>query len=138
VELPDGAGRVRVIAGEFAGVRGPAQTFTPINIYDTRLAPGGKVEFAFRARQTVALLVMNGEVAVNGVAMARQDDFVLFRNAGERVSLEATAETELLLLNGEPIAEPVVQYGPFVMNTEREIEEAILDYQRGKFGKLED
>ena len=138
VELPGGAGRVRVIAGEFAGARGPAQTFTPINIFDTRLTAGGKVEFSFPARQTVAFLVMSGELAVNGSATARKDDFVLFRNAGERVSLEATAESELLLLNGEPIAEPVVQYGPFVMNTEREIEQAILDYQRGKFGHLED
>jgi redox-sensitive bicupin YhaK (pirin superfamily) len=137
-ELPDGAGSVRVIAGEYRGVRGPARTFTPINIYDARLAAGGKLEFSFPARQTAAFLVMGGELTVNDGATARADDFVLFRNAGERVTLEASADARLLLLNGEPIAEPVVQYGPFVMNTEREIEEAILDYQRGKFGHLED
>jgi redox-sensitive bicupin YhaK (pirin superfamily) len=137
-ELADGAGRVRVIAGEYRGVRGPAKTFTPINIYDTHLASGGKVEFSFPARQTTAFLLMSGELTVNDSATARADDFVLFRNAGQRITLEATADSRLLLLNGEPIAEPVVQYGPFVMNTEREIEQAILDYTHGKFGHLAD
>jgi len=138
VELAGGAGHVRVIAGEFQGVRGPAKTFTPINIYDARLAPGGQVEFSFPARQTAALLVMSGELSLNDGAKAQQDDFVLFSNAGERIALQASTETRLLVLNGEPIAEPVVQYGPFVMNTEREIEQAILDYSQGKFGQLED
>ncbi len=138
VTLPHGAGTVRVIAGEFEGVRGPAMTFTPINIYDVRLADRGQVAFSFPARQTAALLVMKGEVAINGATEARENDFVLFKNAGEKISLVASSEAQLLVLNGEPIAEPIVQYGPFVMNTEQEIHEAFADFRSGKFGYLED
>jgi redox-sensitive bicupin YhaK (pirin superfamily) len=138
VTLPHGAGSVRVIAGEFEGVRGPAMTFTPINIYDARLAARGRVDFSFPAQQTAALLVMKGNIAINGATEARENDFVLFKNAGERIAIEASSDAQLLVLNGEPIAEPVVQYGPFVMNTEREIREAFADFSSGKFGHLED
>jgi quercetin 2,3-dioxygenase len=136
--LADGSGTVRVIAGEFEGVRGPAMTFTPINIYDARLSERGQAKFSFPARQTVAMLVMKGEVAINGAAEARENDFVLFKNAGERISIVANSDAQLLVLNGEPIAEPVVQHGPFVMNTQQEIREAFADFSSGKFGYLED
>jgi len=136
--LPDGSGVVRVIAGEYAGVRGPANTFTPIDVFDARLSRGGKLELSFPARNNAAVLVMKGEVAINGSATARSDDFVLFDNVGERISIDASAETQLLVLSGEPIDEPVVQHGPFVMNTEQEIEQAILDFNSGRFGYLED
>jgi redox-sensitive bicupin YhaK (pirin superfamily) len=135
--LSDAAGAVRVIAGEFQGVRGPARTFTPINVYDARLASGGAVEFSFAARQTAALLVMEGEVVINGAAEARKHDFVVFRNAGERIAIRADSEAQLLVLNGERIDEPIVQYGPFVMNSEEEIERAILDFNSGNFGRLD-
>ena len=138
VTLPHGAGSVRVIAGEFEGVRGPAMTFTPINIYDARLAARGRVDFSFPAQQTAALLVMKGKITINGATEARENDFVLFKNAGERIAIEASSDAQLLVLNGEPIAEPVVQYGPFVMNTEQEIREAFADFSSGKFGYLED
>jgi redox-sensitive bicupin YhaK (pirin superfamily) len=138
VTLPNGSGTVRVIAGEFAGVRGPALTFTPINIYDARLAARGEVEFSFPARETVALLVMKGEVAINGASKAHENDFVLFEKSGERISIVASSDAQLLLLSGEPIAEPIVQHGPFVMNTDQEIREAFADFSRGKFGYLED
>lgn len=138
VTLPQGAGTVRVIAGEFEGVRGPAMTFTPINIYDARLAARGRVEFSFPALQTAALLMMKGDVTINGATKARENDFVLFANAGETIAIEASSDAQLLVLNGEPIAEPVVQHGPFVMNTEQEIREAFADFSRGKFGFLED
>jgi len=137
VTLPAGAGLVRVVAGEYRGVQGPAQTFSPINIYDARLSRGGHVEFSFPARQTAALLVMNGDISI-GDMRATANDFVLFRNAGERVAIEATSEAQLLVLNGEPLREPVVQYGPFVMNTPREIQQAFADFSAGKFGHLED
>ncbi len=136
--LPDGAGLVRVVAGEYRGVRGPAETFSPINIYDARLSQGGSVEFSFPARQTAALLVMQGDVALGGGARATANDFVLFRNVGERIAIEATREAQLLVLNGEPLREPVVQYGPFVMNDAREIRQAFADFSAGKFGHLED
>lgn len=138
VALPQGAGNVRVVAGEYQGVRGPALTYSPINIYDTQLNPGGTVEFSFPARQTLAILVMKGEVVLNDTNRARADDFVLFRNFGDRVTVVAASDAQLLILNGEPIGEPVVQYGPFVMNTTREIQQAIVDLNAGKFGYLED
>lgn len=138
VTLPENAGLVRVVAGQYRGVRGPAKTFSPINIYDARLSSGGHVEFSFPAQQTTAVLVMNGEVTINGTARATSNDFVLFRTKGERIAIEATSAAQLLVLNGEPLREPVVQYGPFVMNTEREIQQAFADFEQGKFGHLED
>jgi redox-sensitive bicupin YhaK (pirin superfamily) len=138
VDLPDGAGVVRVVAGEYRGVHGPAKTFSPINVYDVRLAAHGGVEFAFSANETVALLVLKGDVVINGGETARSDDFVVFRKVGEQLSLEAASDAQFLVLNGEPIGEPIVQYGPFVMNTKREIEQAVVDFNRGKFGHLDD
>jgi redox-sensitive bicupin YhaK (pirin superfamily) len=135
--LPNGAGTVRVIAGEHLGVRGPAKTFTPVTMLEIRLAAKGRAEFEVPAHHNAGLLVMKGETSVNGEA-ARDNEFVVFRNAGERIAVEATSDAHLLLLAGEPIEEPVVSYGPFVMNTEGEIRQAMLDFQSGKFGELED
>ena len=136
--LPDGSGLVRVIAGEYLGVQGPAKTFTPINMFDARLNAKGKLDLSFPAHQNTALLVMKGDVSINGSATGRTNDLVVFENVGERITLEAGSEAHLLVLNGEPIDEPVVQYGPFVMTTEQEIRDAIADFKRGKFGQLED
>ncbi len=138
VELPNEAGRVRVIAGEFRGARGPAKTFTPIDMLDVRLNRTGRVEFDFAAQKNAALLVMKGSVAINAKTIARENDFVLFANEGERIALEAKEQAHLVVLAGDPIKEPVVQYGPFVMNTEGEIRQAITDFNRGKFGVLEE
>lgn len=138
VTLPNDSGTVRIVAGEYQGAKGPALTFSPVNIYDANLNAGGSVEFSFPARETVAILVMKGEVTVNGATPARVNDFVLFRNVGDQVTVTATTEAQLLVLNGEPIGEPVVQYGPFVMNTGREIQQAFLDLNAGKFGYLAD
>jgi redox-sensitive bicupin YhaK (pirin superfamily) len=137
VTLPDVSGLVRVIAGEHQGVRGPARTFTPINIFDARLKAKGRLELSFAARETAALLVMKGELAINGVARAHGGDFVLFKNSGERIAIEAGSDAQLLVLNGEPIHEPVASYGPFVMNTRDEIRQAIEDYEAGRMGELE-
>ncbi|MDB4968821.1 MAG: Short-chain dehydrogenase [Myxococcales bacterium] len=138
VRLPDEAGIVRIIAGEYQGVKGPARTFTPINMFDVRLNRAGRADFSFPASENAALLVMKGAVTINGSAKAATDDFVLFRNEGERITVAADDDAHLLVLNGEPIREPVVSYGPFVMNSEREIQQAITDFQQGKFGYLED
>src|SRR5690606_34548302 len=138
VELPRGAGLVRVVAGEYQGVKGPTKTFSPINIYDARLSKGGRFDFSFPAHQTVAVLVMKGDVAINDAGSASANGFVVCRNGGEGVVIEALSGAQLLVLNGEPLREPVVQYGPFVMNTEREIQQAFVDFSSGKFGQLED
>jgi redox-sensitive bicupin YhaK (pirin superfamily) len=135
VDLPDRGGFVRVIAGEYRGVGGPARTFTPINLWDVHLNAGAKLEASFPARQNLAVLVMDGDVAVNG-AKAAARDLVVLENEGEILGVTAQTEAHLLLLNGEPIDEPVVFYGPFVMNTPQEIHQAIEDFNGGKFGFL--
>jgi redox-sensitive bicupin YhaK (pirin superfamily) len=137
VQLPADAGVVRIVAGEFAGVKGPAKTHTKIDLFDVRLNSGGAVELEFAARDNAALLVMQGELTVND-RPATAHDFVVFENAGERIVIRAGSEAQLLVLSGEPIDEPVVQYGPFVMNTDREIAQAFADFNAGKFGQLED
>jgi hypothetical protein len=137
VALANGAGEVRVIAGAYQGVRGPAKTFSPVDMLDVRLRANRSAPFAFPAHHNAALLVVDGDVTVNGVTRVKRDDFVVFDNVGERIEVVASSEAHLLLLAGEPIAEPVVQYGPFVMNSEREIQQAIDDFNRGKFGRLD-
>jgi redox-sensitive bicupin YhaK (pirin superfamily) len=129
VALPDEGGEVRIIAGEYEGVRGPAATFSPINLWEVRLRPQGRLPMAFPAKENTALLVMAGDVTVNGTTTATTGDFVLFDNVGEAIAVEATTEAHLLLLNGEPLNEPMVAHGPFLMTTEQEIREAFADFR---------
>ncbi|MPS29349.1 pirin family protein [Pigmentiphaga sp.] len=133
VDLPDGAGRVRVIAGEYGGGKGPARTHTPIDMWDIRLAQGGQARFDGTPGHTLALVVLRGTVLVNGDTLAREGQLVHFERDGTGVTLEANNDAILLWLAGEPIDEPVVGYGPFVMNTQAEIQQAIEDYNAGRF-----
>ncbi len=137
VELPDGAGTARVIAGEYNGHRGPAETATPINLWDLQLTGANPVQLRFPPEQNTALLLLDGTAVVNGTKAAHRDLAVL-DNTGDTVTIEAEAPARLLLLNGEPIEEPVVAYGPFVMNTRLQILEAFEDFEAGRFGHLED
>lgn len=136
VPLPGEAGRVRVIAGEFAGYRGPARTFTPVNVWDVRLNAQASTSLTVPAGHTLALVVLHGTVQVNGQDIARESQMLLFDHDGTRVTIEASTDATLLVLGGEPIDEPVAGYGPFVMNTRREIEQAIADFRSGRFGRM--
>ncbi len=136
VILADNSGSVNVIAGSFNGHKGPATTFTPVNMFDIRLNNGGNLATKIPVTHNTVLLVVEGEVTVNG-EKAGQHDLVLFKNEGEEISISADKDSVLLLLSGEPINEPIAQYGPFVMNTQRELQEAFQEFQSGKFGVLE-
>jgi redox-sensitive bicupin YhaK (pirin superfamily) len=137
VDLPDGAGRLRVIAGEFDGRKGPAKTFTPIDIYDVKLNRNGIATINPHDGHTVVVVVLKGTVLVNGGEIAREAQFALLDRSGGEVKLEANGEASVLVLSGEPIEEPVVMQGPFVMNTTDEIRQAMIDFQSGRFGTLE-
>ncbi|WP_024303056.1 pirin family protein [Pseudogulbenkiania sp. MAI-1] len=137
VTLPDGAGRVRVIAGDYRGHQGPARTTTPIDVWDLRLEPGAYTELNVPAGRTLALIVLRGTVQVNGDQIAREAELVLLGRDGTDFSLEANNDATVLLLSGEPIDEPIVAYGPFVMNAQDEITQAIADFNSGRFGQLD-
>jgi redox-sensitive bicupin YhaK (pirin superfamily) len=136
VSLP-GGGAVRVLAGEYAGARGPAKTFTPITMLDVTLRSGERLPVELPASHNVLAVVAKGRVSAGGKA-AGDGELILFANDGERLAIEALEESHVILLAGEPIDEPIVQYGPFVMNRIEEIEQAIRDVQRGKFGPIPD
>lgn len=136
VDAADGAVNVRVIAGEFRGARGPASTFTPINVWDVHLAAASELEFDLPAGHMAAVVVLDGAATVNGSRSLGDAEMALLDLEGERVSLRASSDTKLLLLSGEPLGEPVVAHGPFVMNTGEEIYQAIQDYRAGRMGHL--
>ena len=133
---PLGGGSVRVIAGTLAGVTGPAKTFTPIEVGDVRLPAGAHAEIAVPDGHTTALVVLRGALRVNGSEAVRGAEVGLFDRAGERIVLDADEDTTALLLGGAPIEEAIVGHGPFVMNTEGEIRQAMLDYRDGRMGHL--
>jgi len=136
VSLPDGAGTVRIIAGEFSGTKGPARTFTPINLWDLALNAGKSAELPLPNGHTTAFLVLSGELLVDGEREAREGDLVIYENEGSGVAMRAKSDARLLLLDGEPFAEPIVGHGPFVMNSRAEILQAFEDYQLGKMGEI--
>lgn len=136
VDLPHGAGRVRVIAGAFGGHAGPARTFTPINVWDMRLNAGATADLTATPGHTLALVVLHGTVLVNEHEVVREGQLLHFDRGGDQVRLEAHSDATLLWLAGEPIDEPVAGYGPFVMNTQAEIAQALTDLRSGRFGRL--
>lgn len=134
--LANDAGSLRLIAGEFAGQRGPARTFTAMDVWDLRLNAAKPVALPQIVGRTTALVVLHGTVQVNGTQVVRESQMALLDRAGDELLLEANNQAVVLLLSGEPIDEPIVGYGPFVMNSQAEIEQAIHDFQSGEFGQM--
>jgi quercetin 2,3-dioxygenase len=134
--LPADAGTVRVIAGQFESARGPARTQTPIDAWDMRLRGKKTASFRIPEGHAAALLFLRGGGLVNGADAVDEGDLAVLDRHGEAVSIEAAADSTILVLSGKPIDEPVVGYGPFVMNTEAEIRKAMEDYRSGRMGSL--
>lgn len=138
VELPDEAGRLRLIAGEYKGVKGAADTFTEMNVWDIVLNAGKKAVLEIPEAHNLSMVVLRGNVTLNGKEQADAGQLVGFEKSGGNVHIEAgSEEVKILLLSGVPIDEPVVGYGPFVMNTAEEIRQAISDFKSGKFGSID-
>jgi redox-sensitive bicupin YhaK (pirin superfamily) len=135
VPLPDSAGTVRIIAGDFQGTHGPARTYSPINAWDVQLEPGADVEVTIPPGHFSLLVVQQGAVVVNDSPVSAVG-LVSFEETGDQIRLAASVPSRLLLLTGAPLQEPVVGQGPFVMNTREQIREAIQDYQSGRMGHL--
>ena len=136
IPIADSKGEVSVIAGEYNGVKGVASTFSPINMYNVKLQKGAKTTFSFLKHYTTILVTLEGNIRVNEREEIATDHFVLFKNDGEKFTMEATSDALILVLSGEPIAEPIAAYGPFVMNTRAELVQAFQDFEQGKFGEL--
>src|SRR5215510_13995379 len=136
IELPDEAGSLRVIAGSYGSTRGPAQTFTPVDLWELHLKAQKGTLLELPKGHTTALFVLKGNIRINGSASARATEFVPFAREGQAIRVDADTDASVLVLSGEPIDEPVVGYGPFVMNTPAEIHRAIEDYRSGRMGHL--
>jgi len=136
VALPNEVGTVRVIAGEYGGRSGPAKTFTPINLWEVNLRSGKSAELPLPDGHTSTFLALSGEVTANGDGDVAEGNLAIFARTGEGISIEARTDAKLLLMDGEPINEPVIGRGPFVMNTQAEIEKAFQEYQHGLMGGI--
>ncbi|MBV7597846.1 pirin family protein [Aeromonas sp. sia0103] len=136
VALPDGAGSVRLIAGDYAGRQGPARTFSPMNVWDLRLKAGASLVLPAVDGWNTAIVVLKGSVRINGQEEAGEAQLVLLDPRGSDLQLETREGVLLLLLSGEPIDEPIVGYGPFVMNSQEEITQAIDDFNSGRFANI--
>ena len=134
VELPNNAGHMRVIAGRYGDIVGPAHTFSPLNVWDLQLNQSQEITLHQPAGWSTALVVLEGEVVVNG--SAREGQLVVLSQKGEALHLSASSNAKVLLMAGEPLQEPIVGYGPFVMNTKAQIAEAVRDFNSGHFGQI--
>lgn len=136
VDLPNKAGRMRVIAGRYGDIVGPAHTFSPLNVWDLQLNQNQEVMLQQPAGWSTALVVLEGEIKVNGEGSAREGQLVVLSQKGETLHLAAETHAKVLLMAGEPLQEPIVGYGPFVMNTKTQIAEAVRDFNSGRFGQI--
>jgi len=133
VKLDDEGSVIRVIAGYYQGIKGPANTYTPINLWELRLLAGQTIELDFPENYTTLLFALKGSVKINNSATINDAELAFFERLGKTITLTALKEATLLIMNGEPIDEPIAGYGPFVMNTQEEIRQAIEDFDAGRF-----
>lgn len=137
VQLGDG-GYARVIAGELDGVRGPATTFTPVNVFDVRLSAGHEATLHLPEGHNTGLVLLKGQAALGDEQQVLEEaQLALLSRDGEQITVKAREDSTILVLSGEPIGEPVASYGPFVMNTKEELVQAVNDYQAGRMGRLQ-
>lgn len=134
--LPQGAGTARVIAGRYADAVGPAHTFTPMNVWDLRLKAGHRVTFDLPDGHTTALFVLKGSLRLDERHTVNPAELAVLERSGRRLEFDVLEDATVLLLNGEPLNEPIVGHGPFVMNSEAEIRQAINDFNSGRFGRI--
>lgn len=136
VTLPDGAGTLRVIAGDYQDAKGPAQTFTPINMWDLRLKAGHTASLKVPEGHTTTAFVLSGQIEATSGERIGEAELAVFERFGEELSFKVLEDTKLLFLGGEPIDEPIVGYGPFVMNSIGEIKQAFIDFEEGRMGQI--
>lgn len=136
VALPDNSGELRVIAGRYGDNQGPAHTFSPLNVWDIALQQDSHLILNQPEGWSTALVVVEGTITVNGTTPAGEAQLVVLSQNGEKLHLEASSDAKVLLMAGEPLNEPIVGYGPFVMNTKGEINEAVRDFNSGRFGQM--
>ncbi len=125
-------GKARIIAGDLEGVRGPARTFTPVNLWDVRLDADTEVSLPLPAGHNAMIAVLSGHVTIGETGVG-EAEIARFSTEGEGVTLRSVGDSMLLVMTGEPIDEPVFGYGPFVMNSEAEIRQAVDDFNSGRF-----
>jgi len=139
VHLDREMGHIKVVAGQYQGTKGAATTFTEVHLYNVHLNDQGKASFSFPAQNNTAVLVLSGNISIaSHEETIEENHLVLFKNQGESFEISANQATDFLVLSGSPINEPIAAQGPFVMNTQAEIAEAIRDFHTGGFGVLED
>ncbi|EDK3170624.1 pirin family protein [Salmonella enterica] len=136
VTLPDDAGTMRVIAGRYEEAKGPADTFSPLNVWDMRLLRDRQLMLSQPEGWSTALVVLKGNITLNGTTPVNEAQLVVLSQQGKTLHFETSSDASVLLLSGEPLNEPIVGYGPFVMNTKQEIAEAVHDFNSGRFGQI--
>ncbi|WP_071059134.1 pirin family protein [Pelistega sp. MC2] len=137
VTFENNAGQARIIAGDFEGTKGTASTFTPINMWDITLNQDSQSIFELPDSHNLILLVLDGEIVINDETSVHATELANFAPGGSQIKVASHhTASKFLLLSGEPLNEPVVGYGPFVMNTQQEIVQAFQDVRQGKFGSI--
>jgi len=136
VESEDGSVKTRIVSGQLGSSSGPASTFTPVNLFDVQFVRAGELTIEVPEGYTTAIFVMDGTVTIDGTSSVTGINLAILEQSGTQIKLKADAPVHLLVLNGQRIEEPVVGYGPFVMNSDEEIAQAMRDYSSGRFAQL--